>query len=105
MGLPSSVPITSGPTSKLYDGANVLGVQDNLADTVVPEKFGEARSAIVVNFSSILNATIDARVEFSGASGPVAIYSIEKAQVLVIGPLRGRFPQTDATITGRDVCR
>ena len=104
-------------THRLYDGTTLLGVQE-LEDTVAVWKsstssygtpgdtvYGLSSPAVVVDYSSIVSGAIAGRVELSVAGGSVILSSLELATVFFIGPARGDFRETPASITARELCR
>jgi hypothetical protein len=113
----------SGPGSpivsmRLYDGAILLGAQENLRDTVAfwkspdslfgtPGSLHEINStAVVVNFSSIVSGTIDGRLELSVTSGTISLFDLDLSLVELWRPREtGGTIATPAVMTAREVCR
>jgi len=101
---------------RLYDGAKLLGAAEDHHDSVVPFKspqslFGTPSSpyslnglAIVVDFSSIANGTIDGRVEYIVSRGSVFAEHLEKAAIMLVGQSDQEDFHT-AIITARELCR
>jgi hypothetical protein len=104
---------------RFYDGNTLLGTQvrpdqDTTAFWKSPESplgtpgdttYGFNTTATSVNFDSIVSGTIDGRVELAVTSGTVTISQADEAEVVLIGPARGTFPDTRASITAREWCR
>ena len=119
LGLPNSGFASSGIVHRLYDGTTLLGTYESAEpDTIAfwksPESsfglptdttYGLIAPAVTVNFDSILRGTIDGRVELAVTRGTVTILSAREAEVVLIGPARGSFPDTRAAITAREWCR
>lgn len=117
LGLPSSGFASSTIVQRLYDGATLLGTEDRAEqDTTAfwksPESsfgtpgdttYAMSAAAISVNVDSIVNGTIDGRVELAVTSGQVSISSAAQAEVVLIGPAR-TFPDTRVPIVAREWC-
>jgi len=116
IGLPSGA-TTWRASFRLYDGATLLGVQDDVHDTAAffksPESlFGTPAStyalngpATVITFTSIAGGTIDGRLEFVVTSGPVLVSDLDQGIIEVWRPRQGGMDATSAVITSRELCR
>ena len=83
LGLPESGFVAGRISHKLYDGARLLGAQENSETIAIwksPESsfgmpndpaYGFSYAALSVDFTSLVNGTIDGRVELSPVSGPI----------------------------------
>jgi hypothetical protein len=86
-------------TVRLFDGADLLGTLDNYQDGIAVWKSNDSGlravyHALVVDFRTIANGTIDGRVEFTVTRGAVSVDRLDLATAelmhgndeIVIGP-------------------
>jgi len=86
-------------TVRLFDGAGLLGTLDNYQDGIAVWTSNDSRlsplyHALVVDFRTIANGTIDGRVEFTVTRGAVSVDRLDRATAemmhgndeVVIGP-------------------
>lgn len=95
---------------RLYDGATLLGVfeiRSTLAFFKSPESaYGTPDSITgVADFRTIVNGTVDGRVEYSMLSGARVLVQPNLAAVTRFGPPGGPIVGFPATITTRQFCR
>jgi hypothetical protein len=107
----------SGTTIRLYDGANLLGSVSDYQDSVVfwkstTSQFGTPSSpywfsapAMAIDFRSIVNGTIDGRVEFLVTRGSVHVERLDLATLVPVSLTDPTGFGTPASVSVREICR
>jgi hypothetical protein len=108
---------TSQFVFRLYDGTTVLS-EYSTQDSVVFFRSAESSfssgssdyplnssAGVVSSYRSIVDGTIDGRIDFSVTSGSVEVTGLETARVQLMGKFNSAFyPTIPAQTTGRELC-